>query len=354
MVQQRMMLSVKASEYKKISVQHILSSEGMASRSFHTLSRVDNPFKEDPFRKASYRQPDFDSKLLYGKKTFLGTLGSIAWKIITIPFKVVGAILMFFVFVIGRFVLGKVFKKNMKQMEMMLAKMTLRNARPLSEYYRFDKFSGAAPLFRPDPMFQEGVEVDPVLEDCLNFVDNDQLVYELLKDESIKHTDSIRESFNISVQDSKEKVEKNGVEDAKISFKQSNFLKLLIDPGMINTKQTSPTLMVRTVPVFIMKKMTDKEIEQAKVLKQMEQMKNIDNEYLDEFKLVLPVYLDIHATYYNGQWKGFKKLDILVGEPNQESEEKQLIISFDDLASSNQSSSSTNMGIMDADFVEKK
>ena len=333
-----------------------------SSSSFHTnLINSKSPF-DDPrfeefmransnFKQQQYRRP-MDENLIGGRRTLLGTLGTLVWKIVTLPFKIATSILMF-----GLFFIGKMFfKRKIKEMEMMMARTTLRNVKPLNTLYRNDKFTQGQVFFQ-DVMTGQPIIVDEVLEDCLNFMDNNQLVYERLKEEAIKKSDSLKESFSISLHDSKEKVARDNGEVTKMCFNNSKFVRLVIDPLMMSARQEGPSVMVRRVPVFIMVKMSDKEIEQMKkakpnpILGMNPEMFNDDNEILKEYKLNCPLYLDIHATYIHGEWREFKKLDVLM--TGNQNEEGELLISFDEL-SSNEGSTFVNSGIMDAEFVEKK
>ncbi|EFC44824.1 predicted protein [Naegleria gruberi] len=331
---------------------------------FHTnLKNFRMPFDDPRFEEflrnkrnfKHYRNPSghgFDGPFLPEKRTLVGTLVSLVWKIITLPFKIVGSILMFGALFVGKMI----FRRKLKEMEQMMTRTTLRNVKSLNTLYRNDKFTEGQIFFR-DMMTGQPSLVDEVLEDCLNFMDNNQLVYERLKEEAIKRSDSMKESFSISLHDSKEKVERDNGESNKMCFSNSKFIRLVTDPQMISTRQVSGAgnTMIRRVPIFIMVKMSEKEIEQLKNAKpepMLGMTLNEDNEILKEYKLSLPLYLDIHATYEYGEWKQFKKLDILTTE-KEELDGGEILISFDEL-SSNDSGTSMNVGIMDAEFVEKK
>ncbi|KAF0982295.1 hypothetical protein FDP41_011225 [Naegleria fowleri] len=344
-------------------VSNSVLSQSSSTRSFSTFNGITNIENNSSSGKKrnfkSYRQPNSESyyfreerTLLSGEKpTLVGRVLGVAWKIITFPLKIISFATMGVLFFIGRLVLSKVLKKDLKQMELMFTRMTLKDAAPLKSFYRMDNSTAPTPTFM-DPLTQQYIEVDPILEKCLKFVDNDHLVYDRLKTETVKHS-GMKDSLNVTLMDAKEKTDRDMNPEAigKLCFRNSTFLKLLTDVKMINA-QSTPEGLVRDVPLFVMKKLTEKEEAEFKNYEQKDETPT-HNEHIAGYKFVFVAQMHIYATYVNGQWQDFQKIDIVVQDEVEEQEE--VLMTFDDLSTSEYvSTSSSSTRIMDAEFEEKK
>ncbi|KAG2394232.1 hypothetical protein C9374_003996 [Naegleria lovaniensis] len=331
-------------------------------RSFSTFNGVSNNEHNNNGKKRnfkSYRNPNESfynfreerTMLSGGKPTLVGSILGIAWKIITFPLKIISLATMGVVFFIGRLVLSKVLKKDLKQMELMFTRMTLKDATPLKTFYRADSSMASPPRFM-DPFTQQYIEVDPILEKCLRFVDNDHVVYERLKAETIKQS-GMKDSFSVTLMDAKEKTDRdlNPESTAKLCFLNSSYLKLLTDVKMANA-QSTPEGLIRRVPLFIMKKLSEKEAKEVNTFEPSNETP-IHNEHIEGYKFVFVAHLDIYASYVNGQWQDFQKIEIVVED--QGTEESEVLLTFEDLSMSEHESTSSSSGrIMDAEFEEKK